>query len=129
MHSIIPRAFRASIEGALEVRAEPPSGLLLPKEIHAVEVEVRTLATPCVAQVLLPCQLVQYSDALLHQLTEERHLEAQRRIDEFMLDEPRGAKRPVSSAPTLSHRSPTQRCRPTRFAWFPSRPSCLPRWR
>ncbi|XP_030757209.1 uncharacterized protein LOC115883072 isoform X2 [Sitophilus oryzae] len=61
------------INNVLEIHAEKKFGVLEPKEIQPVIIIIKSLAEPCIATVLLPCEIIKYTDTILHELTKEKH--------------------------------------------------------
>lgn len=84
-----------NIENVIEISTDTKFNILRPKEIQPVIVTIKSLSLPCWATFQLPCEVVEYSDLVIHKITKEKHEIAENRIDEFMQDEPAKNKRPV----------------------------------
>ncbi|KAL1490100.1 hypothetical protein ABEB36_012841 [Hypothenemus hampei] len=98
------------IDNIIEISVEKNFNILQPQEIQAVTILIKSFSQPCTLTTFLSCETVLYSNNLIHKLTKEKFFIAEKRIDEFMLNEPIWAKRPknpiiVSPEPDIQYLS------------------------
>ncbi|XP_060528275.1 cilia- and flagella-associated protein 65-like [Cylas formicarius] len=77
---------KAKIDDVVEVDVERSYGILKPKELHPLLIRIKTQNEPCITNLLLPYEIINYTKLIMHQKAQEKYQEMQMRIkNEFTI--------------------------------------------